>query len=251
MQVKCTQCGAGVDLEEGSRFVVCPFCSSALYLDRSQVVFHFVASATIDQEEAKGTLRRWMAGNETVKHLDVHAEIRHEELLYFPMWRFVVAEPGGEREYSQPASSFSISEIKSIPLSGGNLKFFSPSEFSGVTLKPPEVLLDSAIQWLQNQSGVQKESIREKNLIHIPFYLFKYQYKGVLYQSVVDAISGRVLAAIYPAKDEVPFIGIALMAAFTFLVAGLVAPNFLIRLGLFIVVAIPFTLIANAIVKRY
>lgn len=251
MQINCTQCGGAVRLAEGARFGVCPFCSSALYLDRSKVVFHYVISPTVNQEEAQGKLRRWMAGNETVKDLDVHAEIMSQELLYFPMWRFVVSEPGGDREISEPASSFSISEIKSIPLSGGDLKFYSPAEFQGIQLKEPDVLLESAIHWLEDQQGTKRDQIRETNLIHIPFYTFKYRYKGTVYNAVVDAISGRVLASIYPAKDEIPFIGIAFIAAIAFFLAGLLAPNFWIRIVLFIIVAIPFALIANGVVKRY
>ena len=251
MQIICTQCGGSVKLAEGARFAICPFCGSALYLDRSKVVFHFVISPTISQEEAQGKLRRWMAGNETVKDLDVHAAIVQQELIYFPMWRFVVSDPAGDREISEPASSFSISEIKTIPLSGGDLKFYSPAEFQGITLKEPEVLLESAMHWLQNQQGIQREQIRETNLIHIPFCTFKYRFKDKVYQAVVDAISGRVLASVFPAKDEIPFIGIACMAAIAFFLAGIISPNFLVRLILFIVVAIPFAFIANGVVKRY
>jgi len=251
MQIDCTQCGGAVKLPEGARFAICPFCSSALYLDRSKVVFHFVITPTINEEEAQGKLRRWMAGNETVKDLDVHAQIVHQELIYFPMWRFVVSETSGDREISEPASSISISEIKSIPLSGGDLKFYSPTEFQGKPLKEPDILLESAISWLQSQRGIQRDKIRETNLIHIPFTIFKYKFKDKFYQAVVDAISGRVLANVYPAKDEIPFIGIAFMAAIAFFLAGILSPNFIVRVILFIVVAVPFALIANGVVKRY
>ncbi len=251
MQTQCTQCGGAVALQEGHRFVVCPYCSSALYLDRSRVVFHFVVSATVSLEEAAGKLRRWMAGNETVKDLDVHANITQQELIYFPMWRLVAAEPDGEKEFSEPACSFAIAEIKSIPLSGGNLKFFSPQQFEGINLKEPDVLLESAICWLQDQQGVRREQIKEINLIHIPFYLSKYQYKGGSYQAIVDGISGRVIASVFPSKDEIPYIGVAVLATISFFVAGLIAPNLLIRLLLYLVVVIPFAIVSNGVVKKY
>lgn len=251
MQVQCTQCGASVALQEGSLFLDCPYCSSALYVDKSRTVFHFVISPTIAEEDAQGKLRRWMAGNETVKDLDRHAVLAGQELIYFPMWRFVAQLGGEDREYREMAAAFAIPEIKSIPLSGGDLKFFSPGEFQNKPLRQPDVLLDSAIQWLKDQHSVEKERIKESNLIHIPFYLFKYTYKNNSYQAVVDAISGRVLASIYPAKSEIPFTGITILASVVFLVAGFLSPNILIRFAVYLALGVPFAGAAYAVVKKY
>ena len=55
---------------EGQVFVTCPFCSSTVYLDKSQVVFHWYLAPTLNESDAQGALRRWMAGNQTVKDLD-------------------------------------------------------------------------------------------------------------------------------------------------------------------------------------
>jgi hypothetical protein len=166
------------------------------------------------------------------------------------MWRFVIGEAGWENEYSEPASSFSIPEIKKIPLSGGSLQFFSAKEFEGLPLKEPDVLLDSAISWLK-QRGVPESQIKQIHLIHIPFYLFKYQYRGTLYQAIVDASSGRVLASVYPAKEEIPFIGIAVAAAITFFVLGVVVSHAWLRLGLYLLAAIPFGIVSYSIVRKY
>ena len=250
MQVQCTQCGAAVDLAAGGQFVTCPYCTSALYVDRSKVVFHFVVKATLGLEDAQGKLRRWMAGNETVKDLDVHARIQQQELIYFPMWRFVAVRDSAEQEFSEPASSFSISEIKKIPLSGGDLQFFSSRDFEGMPLKEPDVLLDSAISWLQ-QDGIQKDQIKEINLIHIPFYLFKYQFRDTLYQAIVDATSGRVLSSVYPAKDEIPFIGIAIAAAIAYFVLGLLIANPFLKAAVFLGMAVPFGIFAYTVTQKY
>lgn len=250
MQIHCTQCGASVTLEEGSHFVTCPFCASALYLDKSHIVFHFVVTPTVGLEEAQGKLKRWMAGNETVNDLDVHATVEHQELIYFPMWRFVVRDNHGDKEYSEPASSFAIPDIKTIPLSGGDLKFFSSKDFQSIPMKQPDVLLDSAVHWLEGR-GIKKDAIKETNLIHVPFYHFKYNYKGQPYQAIVDGASGRVLASIFPAKDEIPFIGIALVTAVAFFIIGLISPSYWIRLGLYLIAAVPLSIFSYIIVKKY
>lgn len=250
MTVPCTQCGASVQISEGARFATCGYCGSALYIDKSKVVFHFVVTPTITMEEARGKLKRWMAGNETVKDLDVQAQVTHEEQVFFPMWRFVLAEPAGDREFSELASAFAIPEIKSIPLSGGSLKYYAPKDFEGLALREPEVLLDSALSWL-DMRGASRDSVKETNLIHIPFYFFKYSYRGQIYQTVVDGVSGRVLASIYPAKTELPFVGLAVAAVFFFFVAGLIAPNVFWRLLFFIVLIVPFALGSYVVVKKY
>lgn len=251
MQIQCTQCGASVPLVEGSLFLTCPYCSSALYVDKSRTVFHFVISPTINSEEAKGKLRRWMAGNETVKDLDVHASVTGEELIYFPMWRFVAQHDGEDREYREMAAAFAIPEIKAIPLSGGDLKFFSAAEFQDKPLRQPDILLDSAMQWLKNSNNVDKDQVKESSLIHIPFYLFKYAYKNNTYQTVVDAISGRVLASIYPAKAEIPFTGITIAASLVFFAAGLISPSIFVRFFIYLALAVPFAGAAYAIVRKY
>ena len=192
-----------------------------------------------------------MAGNDTVKDLDRLAVIQSQELAYIPMWRFVVRDPAGDREFSEPASSSTIADLRRLPLSGGDLKFFSPTTFQGLPLKEPDILLDSAAQWLQNEKGASRESIKETNLIHVPFYIFKYQFGGKDYQAVVDGTTGRVLTALFPAKAELPFLGVALLSALVLLVLGLIAPNVYIRLLLYIVAIVPLGIISHTIVKKY
>ncbi len=250
MTVPCTQCGGSVQTTEGDRFATCSYCGSALYIDKSKVVFHFVVMPTITMDEARGKLKRWMAGNETAKDLDVHSQVTHEEMLYFPMWRFVSNDGSGSREFSEMAGSFAIPEIKSIPLSGGSLKYFAPKEFEGLHLKEPEVLMESALHWME-QRGIPRTGLTEANLIHIPFYHFRYQYNKTLYQSVVDGVSGRVLSSIFPPKTELPFVGLAISAALFFFVAGLIAPNVFWRLLIYILLLIPFSIGSYVVVRNY
>jgi hypothetical protein len=250
MVITCTQCGGAVEVPPGTPFLTCGFCGSALYLDKSGVVFHYVVSPTINFDEAQGKLKRWMAGNETVKDLDRLATMGNHELTYFPMWRFVVSEADGDREFSQPACSTPIADLRSLPLSGGSLKFFSPGEFAGMPLREPDILFESACQWLVRE-GATREAIKETNLIHIPFYRFEYTFSGKPYQAVVEGTTGRVLTSIFPAKAELPFIGVSILCALIFFILGLITPNIFIRLIVYIAAAIPLGLLCLAIVRKY
>ena len=72
----CTQSGSELHPDEGQIFLSCPHCASTIYLDKSRVVFHWVLGLTLDEEKARASLARWMAGNDTVKNLDKKAQLQ-------------------------------------------------------------------------------------------------------------------------------------------------------------------------------
>ena len=74
--VLCSQCGGKNEVPTGHRFVTCVFCDTTLFVDRAQVVFHYRLPPLLAEEEATAALRRWMAGNDTVKDLDRKAASR-------------------------------------------------------------------------------------------------------------------------------------------------------------------------------
>jgi DNA-directed RNA polymerase subunit RPC12/RpoP len=219
MQIKCTQCGADVTVQQDETFIDCPYCGSALFLDKKKVVFHYVIENNFKPNEAEGNLKRWMAGNHTVKDLDIKAQIAKSSFYYFPVWYFKVKDAQGDRIYIQPAAATSVSEIKKIQIPAGALKFYEKGKYNDDEMVAPDVLYDSAKAWLQS-SGIEPEKVTETALVHIPFYQFYYNYEGQSYTALVEASSGSVLANIYPAKKEAPF-----RVLFTMSIAGYVVTS--------------------------
>jgi DNA-directed RNA polymerase subunit RPC12/RpoP len=204
MKIKCTQCGADVDVLQDETFIECPFCSSALYLDKKKVVFHYVVANNFKPNEAEGNLKRWMAGNHTVKDLDKKSQITKMSFYYFPIWLFKTKDGSSDKLYIQPAASTSISEIKKISVPAGALKFYEKGQYNEDELIQPDVLFDSAQAWLKG-AGIDLSTITEAALVHVPVYQFYYAFNNHSYTSVVEASSGKVYANIYPAKSEAPF----------------------------------------------
>jgi DNA-directed RNA polymerase subunit RPC12/RpoP len=204
MQIKCTQCGADVNVQQDETFIECPFCSSALFLDKSKVVFHYVIANNFKPNEAEGNLKRWMAGNHTVKDLDKKAQMAKTSFYYFPVWYFKTQDSTGDKIYIQPAATTSVSEIKKIPIPAGALKFYEKSQYNDQDMVEPDVLYDSAKSWLQS-SGIDLNTVKEAALVHIPFYQFYYSFNNHTYTALVEASSGEVYANIFPAKSEAPF----------------------------------------------
>lgn len=245
--ISCPQCGAAADFPAGTRFAACPFCASSLYLDGKHSVLHYVVAPTLGEKEAQGKLKRWMGGNETVRDLDTKARIARCEMTYVPLWRFVTA---GGLQSVEPAVPFTLGDLSEIPLSGGQLSLYAPENHRGAALQAPDVLLASAQSWLERR-GVTRDELREVNLVHVPFYLFRYEFDGTSYAAAVEASSGRVLASVYPAKQETPFLRLVLVAGAIFLVLGLVAPNALVRVLIYLIAALPLGLWALAVVRRH
>lgn len=221
MQIKCTQCGADVTVQQDETFIDCPFCASALFLDKRKVVFHYLINSNFKPNEAEGNLKRWMAGNHTVKDLDKKAQNITSEFYYFPVWYFKTKDSSGDRIFLQPAASTSVSEIKKLQIPAGALKFYDKTVHNDHEIVKPDVLYESAQTWLES-SGVSLDTVSEAALVHIPFYQFNYSFNSQSYTALVEASSGQVYSNIYPAKSEAPFRILFALSIVAFIVTSII-----------------------------
>lgn len=214
-QFRCTQCGGELHPDEGQVFLTCPYCASTVYLDKSQVVFHWYLAPTLDEEKARASLARWMAGNETIKDLDKKAQLLGRSFEFFPIWHFKRRfENGSEQFLNTPAAATSVSEIRRLNVPAGDLRKYDPA--LEAQSHPPSVGLETALSWLVAQN-IPKEQIVERALVHVPVYTFKYRYQKETYVALVEGATGQVFANIFPAKAEVPYRLIGGLAAIVFL----------------------------------
>jgi hypothetical protein len=201
-QLNCTQCGGELHPDEGQTFLTCPFCSATVFLDKSQVVFHWYIAPTLDSAQAAAALARWMSGSQTVKDLDRKSQVTGQTFQYFPLWYFKSQSNGREDVALQPAAAISVTELSSLELPAGDLRRYDSALDAQSTA--PSVPLEAARDWLlQAHPGAQ---LRESALVHVPIYLFKYIYRQQVYTAAVEAATGRVLANLYPAKSEAPYL---------------------------------------------
>jgi len=201
-QLTCTQCGGELHPEQGQMFLTCPYCTATVYLDKSKVVFHWSLNPTLNEDQARGELARWMAGNQTVKDLDKKARLTGTTFQYFPMWFVKYRLQGKESISLEPAAATSISELRHLPLTAGDLKSYNAS-LEGQS-QSPTVPLEAVQTWLlQNRVGAE---VLETSLVHIPIFTFKYVFQNRTYTAVIEAATGKTLASIYPAKSEAPYL---------------------------------------------
>lgn len=214
----CTQCGGELHPDEGQLFICCPFCSSTVFIDKSQVVFHWSLAATLNPEQADGALRRWMSGSQTVKDLDKKARITSRTFSYFPLWFFTLHGKKGDQTSLEPAAATSISELRNLHLPAGDLQKYDP--VIDPQAETPTVPLQTAREWLLQR--VSDVDVKESALVHVPVFQFKYEYNRQTYTAVVEASSGTVLANIFPSKNEAPYLLAAGITALVYLCLALV-----------------------------
>ncbi|MDX1503595.1 MAG: hypothetical protein R3325_14650 [Thermoanaerobaculia bacterium] len=242
----CPRCGGESPVEAGERILVCPFCDTPLYVDRSGVVGHFRVPRLLDREQAAAALRRWMAGTRTVKDLDRKSSLDGLDRVTFPVWMFRTRARGEEMVFVEPAAPTPIPQLADLDLPAGRLEPFDRAE-EGAEAVPATVPLETARGWL-DQRGARK--VTETALVEVPLWRARYTYRGEGFQALVDASTGQVLASVFPEKSESPYVLVGLLGLVLFGGLGLLISNPLLKLLAYGVVSLPLLLIAWWVTRK-
>ena len=242
MEVRCTQCGAAIEVAPDVRVLACPYCGTALAVSAEGAVYHETMVPTVDQGEAVSHLRRFLAGDATVANLDREARVGTPVLAYFPFWGFRVRQGGEERTVLMPAAPSSLQGLQGLTLPAGETRPMSSDVAAGTPVVDPVVPMGTAEEWLSQREG--DIEVVQRVLYHLPMYTLRYQWRGRDYTAGVDAVSGRVFPADFPAKAEAPYLLVAGLSLVVFGIEGLVVGNLLVKALLYLVSAVPLMGIA-------
>ena len=122
------------------------------------------------------------------------------------------ASRAANRSDLQPAAATSVTELRRLPLTAGDLRKYEPALTA--QSQEPTVPLQAALEWEQQSAPGE---VIETALVHIPLYTFKYIYQNQPYTAVVEAGSGKTLANLYPAKAEAPYLLAGFITAIVFM----------------------------------
>ncbi len=114
---------------------------------------------------------------------------------------------------------------------------------AGAAVIEPEVPADTAREWLKTRHG-ENVAVRRTVLYHLPLFRIRYTYEGRSYTAAVDATTGKVFPADFPAKAESPYVLVAVLALVIFGIEGLVIGNIALKILVYIVSAVPIMGIA-------
>ena len=248
MDVRCTQCGASVEVPADARLVACPYCSTALVVDGRGALFREGMRPTVSAAEAPAHLRRFLAGDQTVAGLDREARLAPPELVFFPFWAFTVAGESGETTELMPAAPSSLQGLHGLQLPTG---VTGPVEsLAGqARVLDPEVPVATARTWLEERHGGETE-VRRTVLYHLPLYQMSYSYRGREYRAAVDGVTGRVYPATFPAKAEAPYVLVAVLAVIVFGLEGLAVSSAVLKAALYLISAPPLLAVAWLVSRK-
>lgn len=256
--LRCPQCGGEIAVGSGERLPVCPFCDAPLFVDRGGLVSHYSLPRLVDAAGAAAALRRWMAGNETVKDLDRKAEVLAVEAVSFPMWMFRLQGRQGETVVVEPGAPTPIPQLADLEVPAGKLVPFRPEE-GNVERTVSTVPLATARGWLAQREQAargamprldQDAEVSEAALVELPLWRCRYRHAGAEYVTLVDGSTGAALAAVYPAKSESPYWIVAIAGAVLFLVEGIAIPHFFWRLVAYVATAVPLVGLAWLVARK-
>jgi hypothetical protein len=237
VEVRCTQCGAELEVAADARLLRCGFCDTALVVDGDATLFHEVLVPTVAVEDVPGHLRRFFASSAVAADVEKQAVVDAPQLEFFPFWAFTVTGGGGERVILEPAAPSALQGLQGLSLPAGAARAMSDDVTHGHLVVEPEVPPATARSWLlDREPGVEA---RRTVLTHVPLYRVTYGWRGRRWRAAVDGVSGRVFPAEFPARAETPFRAVAVTALVVFGLEGLLISNPLLKIAVYLVSALP------------
>ncbi len=248
LSFKCTSCGADIKIPEGETFILCPFCGTSLFVDKSDIVFHYWIKPTLDLVSARGSLRRWMAGSLTVEKLEEKAKIVSEKFFFFPFWRIVFSTVQGEKVLIEAASSNSTYGLKQAEIPSGLLLTCKKEEISN-----PDAFqkADIPLNDIKRKIHSANKKIKQISLVHVPFFQFTYEYEGCQYSALVEGATGNVIVGVFPEKKKNPYIIMTVVSTIIFFLESLAPFPLPVKLGLLLATSILITCVAYLITEKY
>ncbi len=244
--VACTQCGGDNELASGRRLFRCQYCDAALFVDRGGVVNHYRLPPLLGADEARAAVRRWMAGNETVKDLDKKSSIGALTPVSFPMWLFRVRRGGREEAYVEPAAPTPIPQLADLKVPAGKLQPYA-GEGGAVEALAATIPLATARGWL-DQRGVGEPE--ETALVQVPLWRCAYSFEGTDYEALVDGSTGAVMASVFPEKAESPYVLVAVLGLILFTLEGFAITQPVIKLLVYGITAVPLLFLAWWVTRK-
>lgn len=180
MEIKCSNCSASISLEREIDFIVCPFCSSTLYLSYNATFKYLYFTPVITEKHSHSILL------ETLERIAIEetSEIKRKN-IFFP--------------FLQKGDFFQIT-----PLFNPHPSFFSSFDLPA---QSPIFFSEKIREWgevlaINEETLLLSKDLEEKNLsiLYIPFYEYtvdKSENKLIFY---VEATSGKILYSPLPSS---------------------------------------------------
>ena len=216
--IKCTKCGAPIDIDPGMRIAKCKYCDSQIFIDKSGAGFFYIIPFMLNATQAQGVFKRWTAGSNMARDLESEARISLLRQSYFPVYMFKRDVGGKEQVLVQPARSTTLPGMRNLKIPPGDLKIFD-QKFSveGAEVIQPDM---DMVAYLNSLPGKPIEQA----LVYFPTWMIAYTYKDRKHTAIVDGSSGEIFATDYPPRQAAPYIVVGAVGFVVFIIEGFFIP---------------------------
>lgn len=205
-KVKCTQCGAPLDVPRGADHITCPFCGSSVEIKKGIYQGEFWAKPVFDKAAATERFFRWTAERDKPAPFNEKVELTSIVPVWVPTWhiREWKAGEGGARDIAfsiQPGfadrKAYEALSPQNLPLEA-----IKPVEepLAG-ELAQPDMSPQDKITFLKSRG----QDVQELTLVYVPLYRVDYSYKGGKYNLLIEGMTGGIHALSYPKKPGWPY----------------------------------------------
>ena len=138
LNMSCPSCGGTVTSVEGQSAMKCSYCRSLLYIEGDRGVFTVMFRNNLDQNRARGSLRKWFTKGYKARDLPEKAQITEVYPIYIPFWRLIGRAAGWVCGYrvERRTDSEGRSHTKKVPL---EKMVFRDFEWSAIACDPGDI----------------------------------------------------------------------------------------------------------------
>ncbi len=191
MIVTCSQCGAKIKIDKDKRFLTCTHCRSSLILERDRTFQCFFLEHARNDIWASGALSARLKQNKIRSApKDIKIDFR-----YFPVWH-ITFHDGTTK--TQPGAKTIHTEISSVKIPAGDLKYFEEGIFPGEKVSPPTIEPEMASLWTRDE-GESDRNVERLWLVYLPIYFIDFGLDGAVHHALLAGESTRIYSDTLPA----------------------------------------------------
>lgn len=175
MEVSCANCGAKIPLQRDDALLICPYCSSTLYLDRARTFKKFILLPSVSSVQAEDLLKADLSSREILR-----PPLQKVEQLLMPYW----GVRGESLQETIPAFTPVPSALAAYRLPSAGAQVYAEDA------APEYERVDCAESASASWEG--RPDVSSFSQYMVPFYKITFGAGGVAFTAWVEGVSGRV-----------------------------------------------------------
>ena len=229
----CPSCQGRLEIPEGTRIVICPYCSQRSLVRGERGVYRYQVTRRIDRERALASLRGFLRGLNRAPDLASKSRLTDLFTAYLPFWsvwanaagwvlgekrvgsgdhrRYEPREVKIQRPMNWNAAACDVAEfgVEAVRLEGRAMEPFQPAALhaDGMVFEPvgsvtegerlAQQSFEAEVRHAAHLDRIGSIYVRllgkRLGLVYFPLWVGRYLYRGRAFQVVIDGFSGEVL----------------------------------------------------------